>query len=209
LTSSASAPKTCCQFAPGRFAKFTGLGEQWPASTRSRNHHFFGAIVQWFHEGLAGIQALEPGYHKIEFKPEIPTTGLESVSASYESICGRVAIRWNRVATGLEVDVTVPPNATELVYVPASNPQAATEAGKGKAVIADRAESVKLIGVRAASSIRSVLVGINFALPIKAGRANSERNKDDGQLLLDRVLRNYRLGNAVTCKEQVFSRSKD
>jgi alpha-L-rhamnosidase len=27
-------------------AKFTALGEHWPAETRSRNHHFFGAVVQ-------------------------------------------------------------------------------------------------------------------------------------------------------------------
>ncbi len=127
--------------------KFTALGEQWPATTRSRNHHFFGAIVQWFYENLAGIRPLEPGFRKIEFKPEIPTTGLDSVSASYESVRGRVATRWKRTATGLELDVTVPPNATGRVYVPASNSQAVTEVGNGKAVIAYKADSVKLIGV--------------------------------------------------------------
>jgi alpha-L-rhamnosidase len=57
--------------------KFTALGESWPADTRSRNHHFFGAIVQWFYEDLAGIRPLEPGFRKIEFKPEIPATGLD------------------------------------------------------------------------------------------------------------------------------------
>jgi alpha-L-rhamnosidase len=72
---------------------FTALGGHWSASTRSRNHHFFGAIVQWFYEDLAGIRPLEPGFRKIEFKPEIPTTGLDSVSASYESVRGRIAVR--------------------------------------------------------------------------------------------------------------------
>ena len=127
-------------------AKFTALGEQWPASTRSRNHHFFGAIVQWFYEDLAGIRPLEPGFRVIEFKPEIPTTGLDRVSASYESIRGRVAARWKRTPMGLELDVTVPPNATGRVYVPASNPKAVTEVGKGRAVSADKADAVKLIG---------------------------------------------------------------
>ena len=56
-------------------AGFTALGEHWPADTRSRNHHFFGAIVEWLYEDLAGIRPLEPGYRTIEFKPEIPTTG--------------------------------------------------------------------------------------------------------------------------------------
>ncbi len=128
-------------------AKFTALGEHWTADTRSRNHHFFGAIVQWFYEDLAGLRPLEPGFRKIEFKPEIPTTGLERVSASYESIRGRVAIAWKRTATGMELEVTVPANATGRVYVPASNSQAVTEAGKGRAVIADKADSVKFIGV--------------------------------------------------------------
>lgn len=128
-------------------AKFTALGEHWPANTRSRNHHFFGAIVQWFYEDLAGIRALEPGYRKIEFKPEIPASGLDHVSASYESVRGTVAARWRLTASGLELDITVPANATGRVYVPAPGPQAVTEVGGGKAVAADKATSVKLAGV--------------------------------------------------------------
>ena len=58
-------------------AGFTALGEHWPADTRSRNHHFFGAIVEWLYEDLAGIRPLEPGYRTIEFKPEIPATGTD------------------------------------------------------------------------------------------------------------------------------------
>ena len=57
-------------------AKFTSLGEHWPTTTRSRNHHSFGSIVQWFFEALVGIRPLAPGYGKIEFKPELPPMGL-------------------------------------------------------------------------------------------------------------------------------------
>jgi alpha-L-rhamnosidase len=125
-------------------AGFTALGEHWPANTRSRNHHMFGAIVQWFYEDLAGMRALEPGYRKIEFRPQIPVAGLDMVSASYASVRGMVATRWQRTATGLELDVTVPAGSTAQVYVPASNPQAVTEEGAGRK--ADKA-SIKLIGV--------------------------------------------------------------
>ena len=128
-------------------AKFTALGEHWPADTRSRNHHFFGAIVQWFYEDLAGMRPLEPGYRTIEFRPQIPTTGLEAVSASYESVRGRIATRWSRTAAGLELDVTVPPNATARVAVPATSAKDVTEIGSGRAVIAERAPSVTFIGV--------------------------------------------------------------
>jgi alpha-L-rhamnosidase len=128
-------------------AKFTALGEHWPADTRSRNHHFFGAIVQWFYEDLAGIRALEPGFKKIEFKPQIPTSGLDKISASYESVRGTVASRWQRTANGLEIDITVPANAMGRVYLPATDVKAVTETTGGKAVQADKAKSIKLMGI--------------------------------------------------------------
>ena len=87
---------------------FTALGEHWFAGTRSQNHHMFGAIVQWFYEDLAGVRPLEPGYRRIEFRPEVPGTGLDSVAVSYESVRGVVASRWRRSPDGLEFDVTVP-----------------------------------------------------------------------------------------------------
>ncbi|MBV8859035.1 MAG: family 78 glycoside hydrolase catalytic domain [Acidobacteria bacterium] len=151
--------------------KLTSLGEQWPADTRSRNHHFFGAVVQWFYEDLAGFRPLEPGFQRIEFKPEIPTAGLDDVSASYESVRGRVAVRWRRTTTGLELDVTVPPNATGRVYVPAPSPQAVTETGKGKAVPAEKADSVKLFGVEGGRVVYEVGSGsYQFRVAVQGAR---------------------------------------
>jgi alpha-L-rhamnosidase len=126
--------------------KFTALGESWPADTRSRNHHFFGAIVQWLYEDLAGMRPTEPGYREIEFRPEIPTEGLDTVSVSFESVRGTVATSWRVVVGALELDVTVPPNATGRVYVPASSPESVTEIGSGRAVRAAEAPSVSLVG---------------------------------------------------------------
>lgn len=140
--------------------KFTSLGEQWPAATRSRNHHFFGSIVQWFYEDLAGIRPLEPGFRVIEFRPQIPPTGLDTVSASYESVRGRVAARWRRTADGLELDVTVPPNATGRVHVPAPDPRAVTEINGGRAVTADNADSVKLVGAEGGRVVYEVGSGV-------------------------------------------------
>jgi alpha-L-rhamnosidase len=110
-------------------AGFTALGEHWPATTRSRNHHFFGAIVEWLYEDLAGFRPLTPGYETIEFRPQVPSTGLANASASYESVRGTVATAWRRTATGLELDVTVPANARGRVYVPASSRKAVTQVG--------------------------------------------------------------------------------
>ncbi len=127
--------------------KFTALGESWPTDTRSRNHHFFGAIVQWLYEDLAGMRPLQPGYRAIEFRPEIPSAGLESVAASHESVRGTVATSWSRTGGVLELDVTVPPNATGRVYVPASSAEDVSEVGSGRTVPAAEAPSVSLVGV--------------------------------------------------------------
>lgn len=125
---------------------FTALGEHWHATTRSQNHHFFGAIVEWLYEDLAGVRPLAPGYARIEFRPEVPRAGLDSVATTYESVRGTVAARWRRSADGLELDVTVPPNATGVVHVPAASAAAVTEAGAGPGgTLASRAPGVRLL----------------------------------------------------------------
>jgi alpha-L-rhamnosidase len=123
---------------------FTSLGESWPADTRSRNHHFFGAIVQWLYEDLAGIRPLEAGYGRILIEPRIPTKGLGRVSASYASVRGGVASEWRRTPTGLELNVTVPPNATARVVVPAARARDVREVASGSSVPARDAPSVRL-----------------------------------------------------------------
>jgi alpha-L-rhamnosidase len=112
---------------------WTSLGENWEASSRSRNHHMFGSIAQWFYEGLAGIRVAAPGYEKIVVRPLVPA-GLDSVSASIETVRGRVASRWHRAGQGLALDVTVPPTSTARIYVPAANPAAVRELGGGAGV---------------------------------------------------------------------------
>jgi alpha-L-rhamnosidase len=107
---------------------WTSLGEYWEETSRSRNHHFFGTIVQWLYEDLAGIRALEPGYRRIEFKPTIPA-GLDHAAATYDSVRGTVATRWHRTASGLALDVTVPATATGVVHVPAGDPRDVTVHG--------------------------------------------------------------------------------
>jgi hypothetical protein len=57
------------------------------------------------------------------------------------------AEKLRRSASGLELDVTVPANATGRVYVPAPRPEAVTEGAGGTSVAAAQAPSVKLVGV--------------------------------------------------------------
>ena len=83
----------------------------------------YGTGTQWLYENLAGIQPMEPGYKRIAYRPTVPT-GLGHAEASYDSVRGKIAASWTKSGSALTLDVTVPPNATGLVYVPASDPAA-------------------------------------------------------------------------------------
>jgi alpha-L-rhamnosidase len=54
------------------------------------------------------------------------------VDASYESIHGKIAVRWERASVGapLTLKVTVPANTTATVYVPAKDAASVSEGGR-------------------------------------------------------------------------------
>jgi len=120
--------------------KFTALGESWPADTRSRNHHFFGAIVQWFYEDLAGLTPVEPGFARVGFTPHVPTGGLDHVAARYDSVRGPIRSEWTKSADGIHFRVTVPPTSRGRIDLPASDPMLVRVlhgAGDGNVALAD------------------------------------------------------------------------
>ena len=151
---------------------FTALGESWPADTRSRNHHFFGAIVQWFYEDLAGIRSLEPGYARIDINPQIPP-GLDSVNATYKSVRGPIVSAWHWTLDGLELEVVVPANARGRVHMPAATD--ITETGGGTPVPIANAPGVTKSGSEPGRVVyevgsghyRFILKGL--AVPARAG----------------------------------------
>jgi alpha-L-rhamnosidase len=108
-------------------------------------HHQFGAcIAGWFYRCLAGIRpgTSAPGYKKFIIRPAI-LCELTWVKADYESVYGKISSSWQREGDKLTLSVTVPPNTTAEVYVPAKEAEKITESGKP----ATQAESVTLIRV--------------------------------------------------------------
>jgi alpha-L-rhamnosidase len=139
---------------------WTGLGEYWEASSRTRNHEMFGSIGQWMYEDLAGIQALEPGYKKIAVKPLISAgNGIDKASASYASVNGKISSSWVLNDSGVTMDITIPANTTALVYVPASDAGKVKETGSGKSLAAGKAPGVTLVGVKGDNVVYSVASG--------------------------------------------------
>jgi hypothetical protein len=118
----------------------TALTEAWDALPGSSHNHFMlGHITEWFYAGLAGIQAdpAAPGWKKFIIKPWVPAlSGVEGVGdltwvkAHYDSPYGRIVSHWKLEAGKLTMEVTVPPNTTATIFVPAKDAASVTESGK-------------------------------------------------------------------------------
>lgn len=106
----------------------TTLWERWEHRTasgmNSHNHPMLGSIAAWFFKSLAGIRvdAAHPGFKRFKIHPLFPED-LDSVEASYECPYGRISSDWQQEADGRKLRVTVPPNTTALVRLPASDDQ--------------------------------------------------------------------------------------
>ena len=98
----------------------TTLTEQWdPRQGSSWNHFMMGQIDEWFFNSLAGIQSneQEKGYQHLTIRPQ--TVGdLKNLTASYETLYGKIAVAWTRKNGLFTLKVTIPTNCTANVYLP-------------------------------------------------------------------------------------------
>jgi alpha-L-rhamnosidase len=102
----------------------TTLWELWEEKTghdmNSHNHVMFGSVVDWFFGSVAGIHNLpEPGYRHFTIAPVI-TNDLNFAEAEVQTVRGPVSCAWRRLNDGLELLVSIPPNATATVSAPAA-----------------------------------------------------------------------------------------
>jgi len=124
-------------------ADATSLYEAWELSSRSRNHHMFGTIDEWFYSHLAGIRPAEPGFESVVVEPHVPGD-LESVSATVDTVRGPVEVDWEQTADGLRLGVEIPPNADGVVRAPGTDPvlEATPEGGAPERVTERGSRSV-------------------------------------------------------------------
>jgi hypothetical protein len=112
----------------------TSLAEAWDANPHSSQNHFMlGQITEWFYHDLAGIRpdAAAPGFKHILIQPQ-PVEGLTWVKASHESPYGRINVSWEHAEGEFSLAVTIPPNTTAEIAVPAQT-TGAVRAGLGLA----------------------------------------------------------------------------
>lgn len=91
-------------------------GTQAAKGIASLNHFSKGAVCEWLFRGMCGLSVAGP---RRFFIAPIPGGSLTHAEAVYDSLYGRVRVRWERVSgaeTRLEVDV--PPNCSASVRLP-------------------------------------------------------------------------------------------
>lgn len=89
-----------------------------PQKMNSLNHYAYGAIGQWMYERIAGIAPIEAGYKKIRIAPQ-PRNPLTSASASVQVPYGNVASSWQIKGDKFHLNITIPPNTSAKVVLPA------------------------------------------------------------------------------------------
>ncbi len=121
----------------------TTLTEAWDTDPHSSQNHFMlGHAEEWFYRGLAGINfdLSRPPDSQIEIKPA-PVGNIASAQADYDSVVGTIHSSWSRDDGRLTLDITIPPNMTARVYVPAKDPEQVLE-GRDRL---NQAKGVKLL----------------------------------------------------------------
>jgi alpha-L-rhamnosidase len=121
----------------------TSLTEAWDADpAASQNHFMLGQIQEWFYHDLAGIQNApdSAGFKKIVINPE-PVGDLTWVRCRYHSVRGPITTEWRRAANKFTLDVTIPPNTTATVLIPARSVDEVRESG----MAADKSPGVKFL----------------------------------------------------------------
>ena len=133
----------------------TTAWEQWNGYY-SQIHSCFPYIGGWFYRGLAGIQwdPDAPGFKNVVLRPGL-VKSVDWVKCSYDSPYGEIISDWKRSDGKFKWRVTVPPNATATVYVPASRIEDVAE--KGKNIL--KAEGVTFLRMEKSTAVFKVESG--------------------------------------------------
>lgn len=100
----------------------------------SFNHYAYGTVAEYVYRRVAGLDCLSPGYRKVRIAP-IPTRGLTSVRAQFDSAAGRIECGYRQEGEVLTVFATVPDKVSAEIVLPDGR-----RAGRGHGTFSYRLE---------------------------------------------------------------------
>ncbi|MEL4317513.1 family 78 glycoside hydrolase catalytic domain [Leifsonia sp. YIM 134122] len=93
-----------------------------PGEMTSFNHYALGAVADFMHRRIGGLEPIEPGYRRVRIAPQ-PGGKLTHAAAEHLSPYGLISTRWNRQDGLLTVHVTIPTGVTADVVLPGADAQ--------------------------------------------------------------------------------------
>ncbi|MBO1739490.1 alpha-L-rhamnosidase [Leifsonia sp. TF02-11] len=100
-----------------------------PGGMTSFNHYALGAVADFLHRVVAGLNLPEPGSDVVVIKPH-PGGGLTQAGTRHLTTHGEVGVEWTRRGTDFTIDVDVPLGLRARVTLPGSG-DAFVEVGHG------------------------------------------------------------------------------
>jgi alpha-L-rhamnosidase len=88
-----------------------------PGEMTSFNHYALGAVGDWMHRRIGGIEPLEPGYRSVLIAPA-PGGDLTWARASLETPHGLIEVSWEAEPDGIRLDATIPDGVSAIVRLP-------------------------------------------------------------------------------------------
>jgi len=94
----------------------------------SFNHYTFGSVGDWMWKNIVGIDTASPAFKQIVIRPRVGG-GLEWAKGTYQSIRGPISVDWKKTEESFSLAISIPPNSTATVYVPAPGKSVVKESG--------------------------------------------------------------------------------
>ncbi|MBL7498236.1 glycoside hydrolase family 78 protein [Frankia sp. CNm7] len=97
----------------------------------SLNHYALGAVADWLHRVVGGLQPAEPGYRRIRIAPQ-PGGGLTHATVTHDTPHGQAHVAWRLDVDGhMTVDVTIPAGTAADVVLPRHPDELTAHVGAG------------------------------------------------------------------------------
>ena len=144
----------------------TTIWERWDGYVKGRgfqdkgmnsfNHYAIGAVAEWMYRVILGVNNddAHPGYEQFVIHP-IPGGGLTWAKGIHRTIRGTILSNWRIAGNTFTEEVTIPPNSSATVYVPAKSADRVTENG----VPASRSTGVRFLRMEGDAAVFSVQSG--------------------------------------------------
>ena len=88
-----------------------------PSGMTSLNHYALGAIADWMHTVIGGLQPTSPGHATMRIAPQ-PGGGLTHARTALDTVHGRASVHWKVDDDLVDVEVEVPEGCTATVVLP-------------------------------------------------------------------------------------------